>query len=169
MHYHTVCNHVHTQEPCIPTHIHFIILIFTAHPSYADVITWPAIPANLPKLKDHGLLSLLTFSTCFCTCRGSAPYAPLSHSSLSHTIYWISNSDSMTSYNPSTPFFYIIGHLVDCRGFLQVWFLLATPIPVSPCAPRYQTAWWPQTVFWCFSMRAKLGDKPEKPLWFCSW
>lgn len=36
---------------------------------------------------------------------GCAPYAPLSHSSLSHTIYWISNSDTMTSYNPSTPFF----------------------------------------------------------------
>lgn len=70
---------------------------------------------------------------------GCAPYAPLSHSSLSHTIYWISNSDTMTSYNPSTPFFYIIGHLSDGVGFLQVWFLLVTPTPVSPWADGLMT------------------------------
>lgn len=80
MHCHTACNRVHAQEPCVPTH--FIILIFTAHPSYADVITWPTIPANLPELKDHGLLSLRTFSTCFCTCR-----APL-HMPLRHTPHY---------------------------------------------------------------------------------
>lgn len=78
---------------------------------------------------------------------GSAPYAPPSHSSLSHTIFWISNSDDMTSYNPGTSF-HIIGLLLDCRGFLLVCFLLVTPIPVSPWAP-----WW--TVFWGFSMKAK--------------
>lgn len=51
---------------------------------------------------------------------------------------------------------------------MQVWFLLVTPTPVSPWAPRHQTAWWPQTDFWCFSMRAKLGDNPETS-WFYSW
>ncbi len=100
---------------------------------------------------------------------GSAPYAPLSHSSLSHTIYWISNSDNMTSLNPSAPFFYIIGHLVDCRGFLQVWFLLATPIPVSPCAPRYQTSDFPREQSWVTNLRPYgfVHDKfaVDRPLW----
>lgn len=53
--------------------------------------SWPVKPLNV----FHMFLHM----------SGCAPYAPLSHSSLSHTIYWISNSDSMASYNPRTSLF----------------------------------------------------------------
>lgn len=97
---------------------------------------------------------------------GWAPYAPLSHLSLSHTIYWISNSDSMTPYNPRASFFFdIIGHLSDGVGLPQLWFLLVTPTPVSPWADSLMTT---DSFLLCLHEN-KAGWQPRDLMFFCSW
>lgn len=72
-----VRNRVHTgQDPCPPTHRHFIILIFTAHLSYAATCG----PCESPWTLRSWPVKPLNGFHMFCTCRAGL-HMPLCHTS----------------------------------------------------------------------------------------
>lgn len=161
------CAHTHTAPWNIRTHwlyrFHSTSIIcrcdnVTCDPCVSPWTggSWPVKPFRcFPHVFAHGRLQ--------------APYAPPSHSSLSNTIYSISNSDSVTSHNPRA---FVSSPLLGI--FLAVCFSCSSGsclshLPLSHARLRETRRRMTTEGFLVFFSIKKQNWLTTRPYEFCSW